>query len=251
MTTEELYQTGYAFYQQGQLDEAIRHFEQVIAQDPKNMYAWYLMGLSFIQLEQWTPVIGAFQHVLDLEPDEGDAWANMGFAHYQLEEYNQAIAAFENALETGLQDNAPDQVWYNLGLAHKEKAFTDPDKGLLNRYDGALNAFSKCLEINPNHAAAMFQLGVVCIDGNFLYDAVDYFKKVIAFAPDSDEPIIVQSYVGLATAYCALDRYSDSLDALKTAIRIEPRVKNVARTDPGFEKLRKSTLAEEFKGLLA
>jgi len=73
-------------------------------------------------------------------------------------------------------------------------------------YKGAIKAFSKLIEIEPNNIYAHINLGIAKMDlGNYI-SAIDYFTKAIEL--DSEN---ADAYKNRALAYYSLDKEDEAL----------------------------------------
>lgn len=247
---KEVYNQGHELYKQGAYQEALTYFEQTIEMSPDFMFAHYLKGLSYINLKNWSEVITTFKRVIELAPEEGDAFLNIGTAFYYQKQYAEAIEYMEKGIATGLQDNPLEQAYYNLGLAYKDKAMLSDEGGFLGKWDGALTAFNNCLKQNPKFVVAHFQLGIVLLTMKCYEDAIKAFEKSVSFDVEITHSSTMQSVIGLANCYCALHDFEKTLQYLKQAIDVEPRVKEVAKVDVAFNNIRESSYVEQFNALV-
>lgn len=101
-----------------------------------------------------------------------DEWYYQGNKMYNLEEYEKAIEAYDEAIKI---DSNSVNAWYNKGDALLMLGYSDESEGGLtsilalfhrNRYEEAVEAYDKVIEINPKSAdawisksAALYRLG--------------------------------------------------------------------------------------------
>ncbi|MCP4439957.1 MAG: tetratricopeptide repeat protein [Aureispira sp.] len=205
----------------------------------------YEEGLEHINAKEWAMAINAFKEVVKIAPEKGEAYLNMGTALYYLRQYGEAVESMEKALEVGLEDYPLERVYYGLGLAHKDRVFREGGE-----WKPALDAFNNCLEQNPHYVAAYFQLGMVLLAMKSYENAIKAFETNVKYDPDIQTPITLQAVIGLSNSHCVLGNFEKALFYLKEAIRVEPRVKGVAKGDPGFQKIKDSEYAEQFYDLV-
>lgn len=205
----------------------------------------YQEGLEYINAREWALAINAFKEVIKIAPNKGEAHLNMGTALYGLRQYDDAIESMEKALEVGLNDYPLERAYYSLGIAYKDKALT-----VGGDWKQALEAFNQCLVENPHYVSAYFQLGMVLLAMKDYEKAIKAFETSLKYDPDVQSPVTLQAVIGLSNSYCVLGKFEKSLQYLKQAITVEPRVKGVAKGDPGFQKIKESDYAEQFYALV-
>lgn len=74
---------------------AIRHFEKVVAIDPKNANAWNYLAYSHRQLDQLDKAFAYYEKALALDPEHLGALEYLGEAYLQVDDPDQANAQLE------------------------------------------------------------------------------------------------------------------------------------------------------------
>lgn len=125
-SARELFEAGQAAYEQGDLSNAVKYFEQSIEADPDSAPAY--SGLGQVTLTNNGPlkdIIWLFEQAAELEPQNPEHFANMCRAYFQHQEHAKAEAACLKALELA-PDSGSTQLtlaWiYLLGKAEPAKA---------------------------------------------------------------------------------------------------------------------------------
>jgi tetratricopeptide (TPR) repeat protein len=124
-----------------------------------------------------------------------------------------------------------EQIRLNADILYKE-ALDWYQKGEL---DKAGEGYQKVLSIEPGHAFALNNLGVIYMGRKKSNDAADMFKKAIDLKPDYVDP-----YYNLACLYSLSGNISKSLYYLKMAVSINNNVKNWAKDDKDLKNVRGS-----------
>jgi Flp pilus assembly protein TadD len=83
-------QAALALQQQGNLKEARRKYESVIARDPRNFNALQLCGVVALQQEAYRDAIKLIRRALALRGNDAPALTNLGIAHQKLEQKAEA-----------------------------------------------------------------------------------------------------------------------------------------------------------------
>ena len=106
------YNLGLNYFQQGQQDQAIAHFQKALEIRPDYAEAHNNLGFSSLQQGQLDQAIAHFQKALEIRPDYAEAHNNLGIGFFQLGRTDEAITQFQKAIEI-----EPDyaEARYNLG----------------------------------------------------------------------------------------------------------------------------------------
>jgi tetratricopeptide (TPR) repeat protein len=180
-------QKGDLFYSQGQYDQALDAYNTSVTLDPYNSIAWNKLGNTQVRLGDTAGAIRSFGEATRLDPFFGAAWVNRGDqllasgnVTEALDSYNRAISINPNDMHayiskgmlfksSGKLDEAraafsevitisdreirvhPNDAKYNADLwDYRAKALSE-----LGRYQEALQAYDRALEINPKHEDAI------------------------------------------------------------------------------------------------
>lgn len=114
-----------------------------------------------------------------------DSYFQSGKKYYQQEKYADAAIEFQNAVKI---DNRFVQGYYYLGLTRRERG----------NLQGAFQAFSKVLEIDPKQTPASLQLGSLYLMGRRPKEAMQIAEGVLTREPQNSEArlLLAQSYLG-------------------------------------------------------
>ncbi|WP_027002919.1 tetratricopeptide repeat protein [Hugenholtzia roseola] len=262
MTPEEIFLAGCKLFEAQRYAEALTYFQKAAQERPDSFLVLYTKGQTHKVLRQWQQASQSFSEALRYNPNIGDAHLNLGFCLYQMKAYEVAIPRMLKAIELGMKENSLEQAHFNIAMAYYEwlqserlknaqqKGEEDEKGGFV--LDKPIEHFRKVVELNPKNIVAHFHLGQLWVMAADWVRAEEAYQKVVELVPlQKPNTYSVQAWVGLATAYTALERYSRALICLETAIDLEPRVAAIAKADPAFEKLRKhEEYAEDFYDLV-
>ena len=98
--------------------------------------------------------------------------------------------------------------YYELGLKHYEE----------KKYEDAIKALNKAIEINPKSADVYFKIGRCYSRLNKLVESTKSYEKAIQINPDGSYPI----YFHLGLNYYNLKDYDKAIESLQKAIKIKP-----------------------------
>ena len=202
-----LYNIGGAIYKSsGQLNTAVKKFEQSLALKPRYAEAHYNLGVTLNELGQIKAAIKSYKNAIEIKNEYPDAHNNLGNIYLDLHQFDDAVEHFEWAVAFNPEFA---QGYNNLGIANKirgqnlvaamnfEKALTiKPDyaeaanyRGILfqdNRdYDSAIQYYQKALLINPNLVDAYNNMGLAQQEMNLAKKALKNFEKALAIDPNS------------------------------------------------------------------
>ncbi len=244
---EKLFAQGVERFEEGDAAGAVALFDRVIKADGEHQRAHYMRGVAFNAQGDMDEAAAAFSEVVRIAPDDADGLFNLGNARLMQGEFAAALPLLERGYALGVKSMDDDAALYNLAIAHFELGKETDDLVHVQR---AVELFEAVERVNPFHAAAVFSRAMALYTLERYADAEREFARVIAFDPESTHPTVVQSHIARSMALAALGRYEESLGALREAVHKEPRVAEVAATDPDFEGLRASPMAEGFAALV-
>ena len=113
---------GVAFFEAGELDQAVKCYDEAILWMPQHVWAHTNLGLSLVDqynlhFEEWetqrrhahlTLALDTLAHAIDLGADRVAVWRASGHIQWRLGSYRSAATSFEKALSL-LKDNAQQQ----------------------------------------------------------------------------------------------------------------------------------------------
>jgi len=97
-TTDQLLERGESLYTQGDLDDAIRYYNEVLTIEPNNTGAIYDKGLALDVLGKYEDAMVHYDMLLSVEPDNINALVNKGAALADLGNYQESIEYFDKVL---------------------------------------------------------------------------------------------------------------------------------------------------------
>jgi tetratricopeptide (TPR) repeat protein len=90
---------GKAFYEKGDVENAITNFDKAIKLNPNFTEAYTYRGFAYGQQGAYLLAIDDFDRALQLKPDYADAYLGRGIAYYYQGDLEQAIRQYDKALE--------------------------------------------------------------------------------------------------------------------------------------------------------
>jgi tetratricopeptide (TPR) repeat protein len=164
------YDLGLYFFEQGQYELSLSHYQKAAEIDPGFAEAYFGIGLLFYSLGDDENAIRYYERSLECNPTDADTQNNLGLIYYRRGDLVRAQKHIEEAIR--LQPSFPD-AFYNLGLVHYQR----------NELEVAIANFRAAIEQDPMYFRARFNLGVVYFELGRTDLAEAEWGKVIESAP--------------------------------------------------------------------
>ena len=126
----------------------------------------------------------------------------LGLGAMEEGDYETALGHYGRALESAEIDEIRFQAHLGMGSAYAAS----------DRLDDAVTAYRAALEIRPDHAAALYSLGLVTKDQGRFEEAAKLFANAAVRDPQFGEAL-----VELGIVYEHLGRHEDAVDACRRA----------------------------------
>ena len=203
---------AYRVHRSGDADQARRLYREILSLDPQQPDANNLMGLLCLQCKEPVKAIRHIKRALQSAPGEARSYANLGVAYKDLGRMQEAADAFSEAVR--LQ---PDNDEYlsshgnalrlagnpmkavtvleaalrkfsgNPGLCHNLALAQNDAGAVLNRSGEPAEAivhFQRALELKPDHAQALLNLGLTLEQVGEAEGAEHHYRAAIRAKPD-------------------------------------------------------------------
>ncbi len=148
-------------------DGAIAKLKGLLAANPKDTNALYLIGIAYAKKSMPAEAAAAFVQVTELAPKFAAAFYQLGNAEQGLNEMDKALEAYGRAVAL---DPANTDAMYNSGLIQFK----------IGRIDDALASFEKALAQRPDDSAYLEMAGRCYINKADFPKAVEYLEKAKA-----------------------------------------------------------------------
>jgi tetratricopeptide (TPR) repeat protein len=99
------YSMGLALRRDGELDEAVKHYQQAAAIDPQFPEAEHNLGVALAKQKKYQEAITHFRKALAINPGRPNSWSNLATAYAEVGDFERAHTAAQKALETALAMN--------------------------------------------------------------------------------------------------------------------------------------------------
>lgn len=136
---------GISYFRAGQLEKAIRMFQEVIRFAPHNADAYNNLGNALIELGMHDDAIISLRCAVERDPKMAEAWNNLGIAYNSVGRITEGVGAFQKTLEL-----KPNMVIGHISLAKLLMEAGDIQE--------AIEVNRKALELDPDRLIAWSNL---------------------------------------------------------------------------------------------
>jgi tetratricopeptide (TPR) repeat protein len=224
------YSKGNALYTFKRYDEAITTLNKAVEKDSSNIEAYEKIALTLYDQGKSEEALKSCDSALILNPKSSRLYNTKGNLYYWSKMYKESVEMYDKAIQ--FFDNKVLYIYSNKAGSLYE----------LERYDEALAAYNKAIELN------LFDEDVYNSKGNTLIALGKYEEAIESYnkALELDDKFAVV-YFNKAICYIHLDNVTETLSNLKKAFELEVSLKELARTYSDFNKIRTN---QEFMQLI-
>ncbi|MCS5612875.1 MAG: tetratricopeptide repeat protein [Candidatus Poribacteria bacterium] len=197
-------QQAVTYHQTGQLSEAEKLYQQVLADDPQNADAFHLLGIIAYQRNKYQLAIDLITQAIATDPNQAPFFNNLGNALQNQGKLEESVQAYQKALQI-----QPDyaEAYYNFGnVLHKH-----------GKLDASVQAYQKALQIQPDYAKAYNNFGNVLHHQGKLEESVQVYQKALQIQPDYAE-----AYSNLGVVLKDQGHLEEAFRACQKAIKSKP-----------------------------
>ena len=198
-----LHRLGVLKHQEGQYRRAVELIRQAIAIEPRVAAYWVSLAEGYRALGEFGEAEIACREALRVSPGSHDALCLLASALHALERREEAIDALGRALE--LRDD--------FAAAHN---YLGAILGELGRRDEALSAFRRAVDLDPASAAARINLGRLLLQVSRAAEALPHLQCAVRLRPG-----VAELHRNLGNALHGLGRLDEARDAYLDALRLD------------------------------
>jgi len=191
--TDEIMNAG-KLYDEQKYPEALSAYNDVLFNDPSNLYALNGKAESLLSLKQFDESIDTFENILSIYPDNINALNGKAYVYY-LKAYTMTLPGMFYDSVHGYEktlDIDPKNLNALVGIGYALVS--------LERYDEAVDYYMEALSVDADHKNAKNGLFAIWIKlGNdearyFYFDsAIGYFDKVLAIDPKNLDALLAKA----------------------------------------------------------
>jgi Flp pilus assembly protein TadD len=221
---------GAAFMEAGNLDGAIKHYEEAARINPDaNIYN--ILGKAMAEKGNENEAIRYFSRSIELNPSDARIHSILAMSLLKQGNVREAVEHYRRALELkpGLVD-----AHNGLGVALARNG----------DMDGAIHGFQEALRIEPGNISALSNVAMV-YGGRGDYDkALDALRKIIQVQPGSPG-----AYYNIACIYARQGKVDESVKWLKEAVERGFADWVLLKQDKDLENIRGTAYYEDLMRL--
>jgi tetratricopeptide (TPR) repeat protein len=230
--------TAMEMHRSGQLEQAVRLYQAVLAREPENAEALHLLGVAHHQQGDNAQAIKLIGRAVALRPNAPAFHANLAEAYRACGQFERAAGCCRTALQLS---PAYAEAHCNLGAAlqgmqrHGESAehfrralalrpdFSVAHNNLaialreLGERDEAFEHFSCAVELDPTFAMARSNLGQMLLDRGQTDEALVHCQEAVRLQPN-----VAALQHNLANVLRNIEKYVEARAAYLEALRLDP-----------------------------
>ena len=186
---------GLELVSKGNLDGAIKAYQDAINSDPKLAAAHNNLGSAYFSAGRVEEAAAAFRSACDLDAEYGQAFFNLALVHLKLGHEKEANETLDAALG----------AYNSAGESHLKAG----------RLKEAEQAFRGMLQIDPKYTPALLRLG-------FVYNAAGRYEEAAQNlrAVTEGNPANATAHESLAESLYGLQRYEEAAASAERALKI-------------------------------
>lgn len=139
-----LFERAYRHQMKGEFGEAIVLYKRSLAVHP-TAEAYTFLGWTYSMMRRYDEAIECCQQAIEVDPSYGNPYNDIGAYLIEQDRWEEAGPWLEKAIQATRYEN-PQFPHMNLGRVHEH----------FGRYQTALSAYDKALEIDPFYRAAVW-----------------------------------------------------------------------------------------------
>jgi len=163
-----------AYIQQGKLDQAAEHFNEAQRIYPKYLQSHENIARMFLRQGKKAQAQECFNDLLRIKADWAAGYYKLGLAYARLRRYDLAVQNYKEALQ--LNPNFIEAI-NNLAVMLSNQG----------KIDEAIEKFEKALHLKPDDPFAHFNLGIIMVQQGKYDDAVKHYNETLQAKPDWPE----------------------------------------------------------------
>ena len=243
---EQLLNEAVEFYNQGDLENSLKKFEQALKETPKEIHPGIHanVGAVLLGMGELHSAVAAFDEAIALDPVHLEANINKGIACSALEDFTKALTCYEKICE--VQPN------FFQAQCGRSEALSN-----LLRFDEAIEAAEKAIDIDPENPLAYADRAFALLKSRRFAEANATYEEAIVCGDDTEETKRLFSISLAQEAYEKenLGERDIALELLHRANELNPTAQNLhneaiilltwGRLDEGIQVLLKSVAIDD------
>ena len=212
---------GVMLHLAGRNREALEQFHVALRQQPEMASANLFAGISEFELGELKAALPYLNKAQQLDPNRPAPLLALAKLYVALRQYERANELYAKAVAL---DSRLAEAWYGLGVTDRSLAeqllnqkSSPRDQKVQHLLDGAVQALTRAVELEPNSARAHLLMAESLADAGKVDEAASEFRAAIKLDPQLDA-----AYLGLATDYWKEHEFAQALPLLQRLLQKTP-----------------------------
>ncbi len=160
----------------GRYPEALTAYRQAAELDPAYVAPQSGLGNVYVKMGRHAEAAAAYRRAINLAPETAWFHRNLALVYEQQGNYEAALEAYQQAINrypAGQPGRDQAAIWYYVGNAYRT----------LRRYDEAITAYQRAIELDPQYALPWNSLGSIFNTQEREAEAVAAYTRAIQLDP--------------------------------------------------------------------
>jgi type IV pilus biogenesis/stability protein PilW len=199
-----------SYLNKSQFNEAFVELQKALKLNPENKVTLNYLGYVSTQFGKNNDAITYYKQAISVDPDYSEAHNNLGVVYAEIEEWDNAIASFKSALKNPVY-RTPVMAYSNMGYVFYRKG----------EFRKAADSFEEALIRNPISPRTLYLLGLVYIELDNDYEAIENFSKAVGIMPEYIDAHweLANAYLRAGNSDSALKHFNIVVDSEKNTVR--------------------------------
>jgi len=167
---DTLFAEACQLHHNGQLQEALLLYEQLLEEVPDSSLLLYNIGLIMQELGDFSAAISSYNKAVRLSPHDVDILYNLALCYQKNKNRKKALALYKKAHEYSPTDL---DILYNMGCCYQQ----------LDNEEQAITTYEALLKLEGNHLSTLNNLAYLYQKNNHEDEAVLLYKHLLQLQP--------------------------------------------------------------------
>lgn len=191
-----------------QWEDTVRQYQDAIALNPNDFWAYNNLGFALIKLERWEEAVIVYNRAKEIDSHIFGIYNNLGFALTKLERWEDAVSCYHQAIELDPDASLP---YHNLGLVL--------DK--LDKFEEAIAAYQHSIALAPHQAWYYQNLGDSLSKNGQIEAALSAYQTGLKLDPN-----FCWFYQRIAQIFLKQEKWDDAIVFSLQSLQIKPDLSN-------------------------
>lgn len=155
---------GDAFFENGEFEESVKSYSDLLETDTENTVYLYNRGRSYEELGILSKAIADFEKIIKLDPKHVNSFLSLSKISYEQKEYSRALIHAGAAVKQN--ENSAKAHFLSARAAHQ-----------LGYAEQALEFYNNAITIDRSYGEAFLYRGALKVGGNRFKSACEDFKR--------------------------------------------------------------------------